>query len=70
MASDTTGVLIIRAWIEQGSSAPLRARVRMTTDVASGVERTQTFSQAEDVAAAVRAWLSELEHGAEQTAEL
>jgi hypothetical protein len=61
MASDTTGVLIIRAWIERGSSQPLRARVRMTRDVAGGVEQTQTFSQAEDVCAAVRTWLSDIE---------
>jgi|HubBroStandDraft_6_1064221.scaffolds.fasta_scaffold425524_2 hypothetical protein len=65
MASETTGVLIIRAWIEPGSSEPLRARVRTTTDVSGGAERTQTFSKAEDVCAAVRAWLSEIEGGVE-----
>ena len=58
--SDKTGLLIIRAWVEEGSSAPLRADVRTTTDVSAGVERSVTLARAEDVSAAVQKWLAEV----------
>jgi len=57
MASDRTGLFIIRAWIEEGSSAPLRAQVRVSTDISSGVERTFTLTRTEAVQGAVREWL-------------
>lgn len=57
--SHRTGVLIIRAWIEEGSSEPLRARVRLTTDVSAGVERTLTLVRHEEVCAAVEDWLAD-----------
>ncbi len=37
MYSDRTALLIIRAWLERGSLEPLRARVRLTTDVSAGL---------------------------------
>jgi hypothetical protein len=63
-----TGLLIIRAWVEPGSSSPLRAHIRLTTDVAHGFERSLTLAQDVVVVEAVQAWLSEIvasAHGAE-----
>jgi len=60
MAIDRTGLLIIRAWIEPGSSEPLRAEVRIVSDVAAGIERTLTLSRADAVCAAVRDWLDDI----------
>jgi hypothetical protein len=53
-----TGLFIIRAWVEPGSSSPLRARIRLTTDVSSRFERGLTIAQTEAVVEAVQAWLS------------
>jgi hypothetical protein len=60
MADDCTGLLIIRAWIEEGSSEPLRAQVRITNDVSSGFERTFELARAELVVAAVQEWLADI----------
>ncbi|MDQ1418804.1 MAG: hypothetical protein QOJ52_766 [Acidimicrobiaceae bacterium] len=65
MDDDHHGLLIIRAWVEPGSSEPLRAQVRLTTDVAAGIERTATFSRADEVCTLVRAWLADICRGAE-----
>lgn len=58
--SDRTGLLIIRAWIEQGSPEPLRVQVRLTTDVSAGFDRTLTLSRADEVGATVQAWLADI----------
>ena len=63
MASDRTGVLIIRAWVEGGSSEPLRAQIRITNDVSSGVERSLTLTKPELVCATVMEWLAEIVEG-------
>jgi hypothetical protein len=55
-----TGLLIIRAWIEPGSSSPLRALIRLTTDVSAGFDRSLTVTQEDLIVAAVRAWVSEM----------
>ena len=57
MTSDQTGLLIIRAWLEEGSSEPLRAQVRLTCDVSGGFERTLTLARPEAVCEAVQEWL-------------
>ena len=49
--------MIIRAWVEEGSSEPLRAGIRCTTDVSIGFERTLTLTRTEDVHAVLGAWL-------------
>ena len=54
-----TGLLIIRAWAEPGSS-PLRVQIRLTTDVSLGVERTETTTEADAVVEIIRAWLLEM----------
>ena len=58
--SDKTGLLIIRAWVEEGSSEPLRACVRSTTDISARMERTLTLARAEEVGGTVQKWLAEV----------
>lgn len=58
--TDRTGLFIIRAWIEAGSVEPLRAQIRLTTDVSAGFERTLTLSGVEEVCAMVREWLADI----------
>ena len=60
MGDGRTGLVIIRAWIEEGSSEPLRAEVRVCTDVANGLEHTLTTARADEVCGAVREWLEEM----------
>jgi hypothetical protein len=54
------GLFLIRAWVEPGSSSPLRAYIRRTTDVTQGFEQGLTIAEKEAVVAAVQAWLSEM----------
>ena len=60
MTTDRIGLLLIRAWVEPGSSSPLRAHIRRTTDVAQGFEQSLTVADKETVAALLQAWLSEM----------
>jgi hypothetical protein len=53
MPDERSGLLIIRAWIEKGSSEPLRADIRLTTDVSTGWERTLTVARVNEVCATV-----------------
>lgn len=57
--SDRTGVLILRAWLEEGSSEPLRVQIRSTTDVSAGEERSVTLSRRDSIRTAVEDWLDE-----------
>lgn len=58
MTTSRTGLCIIRAWVEPGSSAPLRAQIRLTTDVSQGFEQGLTVAEKEAVVESVQAWLS------------
>jgi len=60
MTNPRIGLFIIRAWIEPGSSSPLRAQIRRTTDVSHGFEQHMTVAERESVVAAVQAWMSEM----------
>ena len=60
MPLDHTGLLIIRAWVEQGSSKPLRAQIRLTTKVGDGFERELTLTEVADVSAVVETWLRDV----------
>ena len=60
MPSDRTALLIIRAWIEDGSPGPLRAQVRLTADVSKGFEATFTLADPDAIGATVQAWLADL----------
>jgi len=59
-ADGRTGLLLIRAWVEPGSSEPLRAFVRLTTDVSAGFEHSVTLARVEEVHAAVEGWLADI----------
>ena len=54
------GLFIIRAYVEEQSASPLRAHIRLSTDVSAGFERTVTLAEAAAVATLVQAWLREL----------
>jgi hypothetical protein len=58
---DRTALLIIRAWVEEGSLEPLRANIRLTTDISAGFQHTQTLVRPEAVQDAVDAWLREIQ---------
>ena len=57
MSSNNTGLLIIRASVESGSSARLRARIRLTSDVSVGFKHTLTLDDKDVVAGVVQSWL-------------
>jgi hypothetical protein len=69
MPLDRTGLMIIRAWIEPGSSKPLRARIRLTKDVGAGLEEEMTLTDMPAVSAAVEFWLQEVLLGGELSAK-
>jgi hypothetical protein len=54
------GLLVVRAWVEEGSGRPLRVEVRLTADSGRGFERELTFSEPAAVEALVRAWLDDV----------
>jgi hypothetical protein len=54
------GVLLIRAWIEPGSSSPLRAEIRCTSDVSQGFDQRLIVAEKETVVAAVQTRVSEM----------
>ncbi len=60
-AADHPGLLIVRTWIERESPEPLRAHIRLTTDVSAGFERSLTLTRADDVCATVAQWLADCE---------
>jgi hypothetical protein len=60
MPTDRAGVLIIRAWTEEGSEEPLRAHVRIVTDVAAGIDVTRMCARPEEVLATVKEWLADI----------
>jgi hypothetical protein len=60
VATDNTGLLIIRAYVERDSSSPLRAEIRLTSDVSAGIERTFVLADADVVARVVRSWLEDI----------
>lgn len=67
--SDAAGLMIIRAWIEEGSSEPLRAQIRLSTDITSGLEREVTLVRPEQVTATVEGWLADMLNGEPVTPE-
>ena len=60
MFNDRTGLLIIRAWTEAGSSAPLRAQLSTTADVAAGFDRRSVHTDPDEVGKEVQSWLREI----------
>jgi len=68
MNKDRTGLLIIRAWTEDGSSAPLRAQLSMTSDVSVGMERRSVHTDVFEVGTEVQSWLREILDGPQLSA--
>jgi hypothetical protein len=60
MPNDRTGLLIIRAWVEDGSSAPLRAQLSTSSDVSIGIEHNSVHTDAAEVGAEVQTWLRDI----------
>jgi hypothetical protein len=60
MCSRCVALMIIRAWTEDGSAAPLRAEIRSTGDVLAGIQSTSTLTRSEQVMEAVRAFLDDV----------
>ena len=60
MPKDRTGLLIIRAWIEDGSSAPLRAQLSQTSDVSTEIARRSVHTDVLEVGSEVQTWLREI----------
>jgi hypothetical protein len=63
MPSGSTGLLIIRAYVEAGSPVPLRAEIRLTSDVSTGFEQAVTLADRDLVARVVRDWLDKILEG-------
>jgi hypothetical protein len=62
-AIEPVNLLIIRAWMQEGSARPLRVEARLTGDVGHGFEREMAFSESEPVETLVAAWLAEVQAG-------
>jgi hypothetical protein len=60
MSRSPTALLIIRAWVETGSSKPLRAQVRLTTDISAGMTSEMTLTEISTISAEVQAWLHDV----------
>ena len=54
------GVLVVRAWLEDGRPAELRARITWTLDVDAHARRVVTASGDDEVEDLVRRWLDAL----------
>ena len=60
MSKDRTGLLIIRAWTEAGSLAPLRAQLTKTADISTGIEERSVHTDLIEVGEEVETWLREI----------
>jgi hypothetical protein len=60
MPRTRTGLLIIRAWVEPGSSEPLRAHIRLTSDIQAGFEQEMTLASIVSVTTAIEGWLEHI----------
>ncbi len=55
---EKTGVLVIRAWLEEGlETNALRARITSTVDLSADETLETTAASEEEILAAVEAWL-------------
>ena len=52
--------MIVRAWLEEGSSVPLRAQIRLSSDISTGFERTLTVTSSVAVCETVTEWLADV----------
>jgi hypothetical protein len=54
------GLLIIRAWMEKGSSKPLRAHIRATSNVNKAFDKEVTVTDVPAATKEVEAWLDDI----------
>jgi hypothetical protein len=59
MPTPRTSLLIVRAWVEPGSAAPLRARIQVAEDISDGF-RNLVLSQSDEVERLVAQWLQDI----------
>lgn len=60
MRSSRTGLLVIRVWLEERSQQPLRAQIRLTTEVSTGFEPAMTLTEVDAACQVVRDWLEQM----------
>lgn len=53
-------MLVVHAWLEQGSAKPLRATIRHTADASAGFTNRTTVTDVDAAVALVRRWLEEV----------
>jgi hypothetical protein len=63
---ERSGVLVVRAWVEGGAVAGLRARITQSHDLTRSEQTMTTTATAEGVMAAVQAWLDALLSGPDE----
>jgi hypothetical protein len=56
-ASDRTGILIVRIWMEGSARDGLRARITRTLDATGPEQAGATAATPEDIYASVRTWV-------------
>ena len=67
MTRRPTGLVVLRVWIEEGSTEPLRVLVRQTHDVSRGFPRVVTLTDVDEVMATVRRFLESTRAGGPPT---
>jgi hypothetical protein len=55
-----TGLMVIRVWVEEGSSEPLRAQIRHTSDIGAGFTGQVSFTHSDSVLEEVGAFLKSM----------
>lgn len=70
-SSDSTGVMILRLWIEADHESGLRARITQTTGSMRSARSVDVAASVEDICTVVRGWIEAFEaqspkHGAEE----
>ena len=58
--TERSGVLVVRAWVEGGTPAGLRARITQSRDLASTEQLVTAAATVDEILATVRAWLNAL----------
>ena len=60
MASETPGILLLVAWVEDGVDNPIRARITSTSTVRNAAYEVDSAAGVEEICQAVRNWLLKL----------
>jgi hypothetical protein len=58
MNPDQVGLLILRVWVEPGSTRPTRLQLRTTTDPATGFTHSRTLADIDEAITVIRAFLN------------